>query len=329
MRHCLLIQKFMIWQSLGASGSYSIGDILDDFVYQRFGVDSYVRISAGAYVASKKQAALDMFNNKECGTFVLLIENRACLRSIKLSSVDTVILFDSDWDPRNDIRALERITIESQFEQLKVFRLYSSSTLEEKILILAKEGVTLDSNIRNLSRSTFQMLLIWGASYLFKQLDDFHGCHTQINEEVFLNEVLCEFSGQLPCNGENSNPLNCSKISKVGQGGGVYPTNISLLGESHLVENNEPPVFFWTRLLEERHPQWKLLSESSQRTRRKVQSFDDSRNEPECKLNSVTKKRRNMVNTVDPVSLQPNLEDKRKLVAGDKEEELAGIIKLL
>ena len=62
---------------------------------------------------------LDLFN-KQSDKFVFLIESRACLRGIKLSSVDTIILFDSDWDPLNDLRTLQKINIDSQFEQLKL-----------------------------------------------------------------------------------------------------------------------------------------------------------------------------------------------------------------
>ncbi|GFZ11392.1 hypothetical protein Acr_22g0007900 [Actinidia rufa] len=188
---------------------YSIGDILDDFVHQRFGKDSYVRIDGGEIVPSKKQAALDLFNDKKSDKFVFLIGSRACLRSIKLSCVDTIILFDSDWDPLNDIRALEKITIDSQFEQLKVFRLYSSYTVEEKVLILAKQGLTLDSNIRNVSRSTCHMMLAWGALHLFNKLDDFHGYDALVShsiitsEESYMSDVVSEFSALLPHNGRH------------------------------------------------------------------------------------------------------------------------------
>lgn len=67
----------------------STGDILDDFVHERFGKDSYARIDSREIARSKKQATLDCFNNKESNKFVFLIESRACLRSIKLASLMT------------------------------------------------------------------------------------------------------------------------------------------------------------------------------------------------------------------------------------------------
>ncbi|XP_050243059.1 uncharacterized protein LOC126691856 isoform X4 [Quercus robur] len=324
------LRVLILFQSIGGSGRYSIGDILDDFVYQRFGGDSYVRIDGRGYAHSKKQAALNMFNDKENGKFVFLIENRACLPSIKLSSVDTVILFGSDWDPQNDLRALHRISISSQFEQLKVFRLYSSCTVEEKILILAKEGMALDSNIHSISSHTCHSLLNWGAPYLFNKLDDFHGCNSSdsgsnmSSEQSLLDDVLRELSTQLPNSGDNSDPSNYSIILKI-QEGGVYARNLSLLGERKMqFVDNESPSIFWKNLLKGRSPQWKFLSRPSKRIRRKVQYLHDSPKESEFENVVVTKKSRKMFNnTVDTVKSNSRLKDKRKLVTKKNTVKLA------
>lgn len=77
-----------------------MGDILDDFIRQRFGADSYERVDGGV-IPSKKQSALNKFNNEK-NRFIFLLETRACLSSIRLSEVGTVIIFGSDWSPMND-----------------------------------------------------------------------------------------------------------------------------------------------------------------------------------------------------------------------------------
>ncbi|XP_057471915.1 uncharacterized protein LOC130760553 isoform X2 [Actinidia eriantha] len=329
----------ILFQSISGSG-ISIGDILDDFVHQRFGKDSYVRIDGGEIVRSKKQAALDLFNHKKSDKFVFLIGSRACLRSIKLSCVDTIILFDSDWDPLNDIRALEKITIDSQFEQLKVFRLYSSYTVEEKVLILAKQGLTLDSNIRNVSRSTCHMMLAWGALHLFNKLDDFHGYDALVShsiitsEESYMSDVVSEFSALLPHNGENRNHNN-SIILEVQMTEQAYPQNISLPGEveaqstdnvsliQRLLQNESPPVF-WSNLLEGRHPRWKFLSGSSPQLKRRTQRSDDLSKETELIENIGTRKWRTEVsNSSELICSKPKMNKKRKLDAGGKDSKQA------
>lgn len=271
---------------------------MDDVLCQRFGKDCYVRYGRG-YVPSKKQAALDAFNDRESGKFVFLMENRACLPSIKLSSVDAIILFDSDWDPQNDLRCLQRMSISSQFKQLTVFRLYSSFTVEEKALMLAKEGIALDSNLQLINQSTtYQTLLKWGASHLFSKLDDLHGngpsvSAPDISDQSILSDVICELSSKLVCGSGDADCLGQSFISRVQQNGGEYTRNILLLGEREIKKlGNEPHAFSWSDLLKGRVPHWKFLSVSSQRIRKTVKHFDHILKESERESHDIIRKRR-------------------------------------
>lgn len=152
-----------ILQFLDGSGVISIRNILDDLICQKFGGDSYMSIS-GNVLSQVKEATLNKFNDKESGKFALLMETSACSRSvIKLSGIDTIILFNSDWDPNNDLRSLQKITVNSKSEHIKVLRLYSYFTVEEKALVLAKQGMPID-NINSIKQAACQELLSWGAS---------------------------------------------------------------------------------------------------------------------------------------------------------------------
>ncbi|XP_024028326.1 helicase protein MOM1 isoform X1 [Morus notabilis] len=256
-------------------GRNTIGDFLDDFLRQRFGPDSFERIVSCLH-HGKKQAAVDGFNNKESGRFVLLIETRACLSSIKLSSVDTVIIFGSDWNPVNDVRALQKLTLDSQAEQITVFRLYSSFTLEEKVLILAKQG---NNNIQNLAWSASHMLLMWGASHQFWTLDKFHsGCVMASEADILLKgssleDVTQDMLQIIFSNGKNTEPTSSSIISSVQQIGGLYRIESSLPGELQSEIDEGQPSIFWTKLLEGKHPEWKYICGSSQRNRKRVPHF--------------------------------------------------------
>ncbi|KAL0912146.1 hypothetical protein M5K25_018099 [Dendrobium thyrsiflorum] len=83
-------------------------DILVDFLRQRFGVDTYERIETSMIMA-KNVASLKKFNNKESGIFAFPIEKHDCLPSVKLLSVDAIILVNSDWNPLNDLRSLRML----------------------------------------------------------------------------------------------------------------------------------------------------------------------------------------------------------------------------
>ena len=79
---------------------------------RRFGEDSYVHVYR-EFDNVKKRAALDLFNNKSNGRFAVLIEKSSCQASIRLSSVDFVILFNSDWSLVNDMKALRKMSIQA------------------------------------------------------------------------------------------------------------------------------------------------------------------------------------------------------------------------
>lgn len=122
--------------------------------------------------------------------------------------------------------------------------------MEEKVLVLATEDEALDGNLQSLSLSTIHMLLMWGASYLFNKLDEFHGGNISTisasskSEPSILKNVAKEFLNLLFQDRENNYPKN-SLIIQVQHSGRTYRKNDSLLGElksSTQMEKN--PLFF-------------------------------------------------------------------------------------
>ncbi|GER45491.1 chromodomain-helicase-DNA-binding protein [Striga asiatica] len=256
-------------------------------ILYQFGPDLYEHIGGRRRVpTSKRQASLNTFNNKDNGKFVCLMETDSCTPSIKIASVDTVIFFNSDWNPANDLKALQKIDLDSQLEHVKVFRLYSSHTMEEKLLILAKQGMAPEGIVMDISQRMCHQLLTWGASHLFEKLDEFHNFSSSDDDEnsaVFSSEdpfgdVLLELSSLWP-HDEKSNI--CGKrnslIVEVRQMDGIYPGNMSLVGELENPQEMIPKKFhlFWKTLLKGRNPKWKYFSSQSRRTSKAVKMFYD------------------------------------------------------
>ncbi|MFS7927958.1 putative DNA helicase [Helianthus anomalus] len=180
------LRALVLFQSTVNSKKISTGPLLDDLVHQRFGQDSYVYIAAkilSKSIRAKKKESLKMFHKEASDSFICLCDYRACHSSVRLSRVDVVILFNSDPNPSNDIKALKRITIDSPRERLNILRLYSSFTVEEKALILSKQGTTVNYT----SSSVCHQLLTWGASYLFSKLQS---C-TDSGSLSFLDDLVC------------------------------------------------------------------------------------------------------------------------------------------
>lgn len=55
-----------------------------------------------------RKQALDHFNAPDSTDFCFLLSTRAGGLGINLATADTVIIFDSDWNPQNDLQAMSR-----------------------------------------------------------------------------------------------------------------------------------------------------------------------------------------------------------------------------
>jgi hypothetical protein len=201
------------------------------------------------------------------------------------------------------------MSISSKFKKITVLRLYSCFTVEEKVLMLAKERIALvsnkrkkegalDNNMRLVNQSTHHTLLKWGASYLFSKLDDLHGSGTSvsasdISNQSIINDVICELSSKLVCDSGGTDSHRQSFISRVEQNGEEYVWNISLPGEREMKKlGNETHTFSWSDLLKGRNPRWKFLPASSQRNRKTVEYVHHTVKGPEKENDAIIRKKR-------------------------------------
>jgi chromodomain-helicase-DNA-binding protein 3 len=282
-----------------------MGDILDDFVRQRFGLESYERVERGLH-ERKKQSAMSMFNDKTKGRFIFLIDSRACVPSIKLSSVDVIIIYCSDWNPTNDLRVLKRISIESQSEHVPIFRLYSSCTVEEKALILAKHDHTVDSNIQNITPISSHSLLSWGASFLFSRLEELKNnvylSKDSDAEKLFMDNLILEYLTKLSTEADASTKMNNAAISQAHLRGSSYSSDSAVIGERDGISapDGDLPKFctFWVNLLDGKSPRWQYITESGQRGRRKIQNMEEGKI-PANETDEASMKRRKIAETLD------------------------------
>jgi len=244
---------FALWQSDGAVGD-RMGNILEDLVRHKFGPESYERVQNRSAFAMK-QEAMNMFNDTTKGRFVFLIDSRACQPSINLSSIDSIIIYGSDLSPLNDLKALRKLKIGSQLKYVRIFRLYTPFTVEEKSLVLAKQSMVIDSNSQDITSSLSHCLVSWGVSFLFNRVDELQqdNCASKSNERgtIFMDKVILEFLTELSTEVEDSSKVNSTTISKACMSGEFYSRNITLIGEKEGVSSldGDPPKF-WLNLLD-------------------------------------------------------------------------------
>lgn len=66
--------------------------------------------------------------------FLFLLSTRAGGLGINLTAADTVIIFDSDWNPQADLQAQDRCHRIGQTKPVVVYRLVTANTIDQKIL---------------------------------------------------------------------------------------------------------------------------------------------------------------------------------------------------
>lgn len=116
-------------------------DILSDYLtYRRF---TFQRLD-GSIRGEIRRQALDHFNAPDSNDFCFLLSTRAGGLGINLATADTVVIFDSDWNPQNDLQAQARAHRIGQKNRVNIYRLVTKSSVEEEIIERAKRKMVLD-----------------------------------------------------------------------------------------------------------------------------------------------------------------------------------------
>ncbi|RYN55125.1 Lymphoid-specific helicase [Alternaria tenuissima] len=97
---------------------------------------NYARID-GSVAQTDRQDQILAFNkpssSKEAAD-IFILSTRAGGQGINLAAADTVILFDSDWNPQQDLQAMDRAHRIGQTRNVIVYRFATRNTVEQKLL---------------------------------------------------------------------------------------------------------------------------------------------------------------------------------------------------
>uniref|UniRef100_A0A8C4EZG7 DNA helicase n=1 Tax=Dicentrarchus labrax TaxID=13489 RepID=A0A8C4EZG7_DICLA len=149
-------------------------DLLEDFL-ENEGY-KYERIDGGV-TGNLRQEAIDRFNAPGAPQFAFLLSTRAGGLGINLASADTVIIYDSDWNPHNDIQAFSRAHRIGQNRKVMIYRFVTKASVEERITQVAKKKMMLThlvvrpglgSKTGSMSKQELDDILKFGTEELFK-----------------------------------------------------------------------------------------------------------------------------------------------------------------
>ncbi|XP_954832.1 global transcription activator, SNF2 family member, putative [Theileria annulata] len=108
----------------------SLLDILE--VYLNYRSYKYLRLD-GNLSSEKRLERINLFNEPDSQYFVFILSTKAGSLGINLQSADTVIIYDSDWNPQNDLQAQSRVHRIGQKNQVITLRLITPNTIEDNI----------------------------------------------------------------------------------------------------------------------------------------------------------------------------------------------------
>lgn len=99
--------------------------------YLTFRNYKYCRLDGSSSLAHRRDTVADFQSRPEI--FVFLLSTRAGGLGINLTTADTVIFYDSDWNPTIDSQAMDRAHRLGQLKQVTVYRMITKGTIEERI----------------------------------------------------------------------------------------------------------------------------------------------------------------------------------------------------
>lgn len=153
-------------------------DILEDYcMWKDY---DYCRLDGNTPHEDRRQA-IETFNAPKSSKFIFMLSTRAGGLGINLATADVVILYDSDWNPQVDLQAMDRAHRIGQTKPVRVFRLITENTVEERIVeraeiklrlesIVIQQGRVIDQQ-KKLGKDEMLQMIRHGATHVFASKD--------------------------------------------------------------------------------------------------------------------------------------------------------------
>lgn len=183
-------------------------DILEDYLNYRS--ISFCRIDGSTSQVDRESEIAEFRKNSKIPVF--LLSTRAAGLGINLVAADTVIFYDSDWNPQMDLQAQDRAHRIGQTKPVLVYRLASADSVESKILERASSKRKLEKVVIHKSK--------------FKGIKQLARNHESLIQAEELKRILNE---------ETASSVRKSNLDDQDD----IPTKLSARELSHLMDRSE------------------------------------------------------------------------------------------
>lgn len=154
-------------------------DILEDYCLWRN--YKYCRLD-GQTAHCDRERSIEEYNKPDSEKFIFMLSTRAGGLGINLTSADVVIIYDSDWNPQVDLQAMDRAHRIGQKKVVRVFRMITENTVEERIVERAEMKLRLDTVViqqgrlseasgNKLAKEEMLSMIRHGANHIFASKD--------------------------------------------------------------------------------------------------------------------------------------------------------------
>ncbi|KAI0932898.1 hypothetical protein AcW1_000117 [Taiwanofungus camphoratus] len=119
-------------------------DIMEDFL-KMMGW-KYLRLDGGTKTEDRA-GHVALFNTPDSDIRVFILSTRAGGLGLNLQTADTVIIFDSDWNPHADLQAQDRAHRIGQTKVVRILRFITEKSVEEAMFARARFKLDIDDKV--------------------------------------------------------------------------------------------------------------------------------------------------------------------------------------
>lgn len=166
----------------------------------------------GQTPVSSRHAMIAEYNEPNSDMFCFLLSTRAGGLGINLTTADTIIILDHDYNPHNDLQALCRAHRIGQKSNLFIYRLVTINSVEENIVSVAKGKLLLDhivvESMNKTNAKEIENVLKIGIKKLFSEEGSQRVLYDDEAIDLLLDRTITEepSTPKLSENGEEAEP---------------------------------------------------------------------------------------------------------------------------
>lgn len=240
-------------------------DLLEDYLtYKKW---SYERID-GRISGAERQIRIDRFNAKNSTRFCFLLSTRAGGLGINLATADTVIIYDSDWNPHADLQAMARAHRLGQTNKVMIYRLITRGTIEERMMQLTKKKMILEHLVvgrlkaqQTVNQEELDDIIRYGSKELFTDDNDEGDNARQIHYDAAAIDRLLNreqiLDEETSLDEDNNDFLKAFKVANFEYIDQVEAAAKEELTRKHMADkassSNSDRANYWDDLLKDRY----------------------------------------------------------------------------